>query len=619
MQLNDQQEKVVANTEGPVMVISCAGSGKTTVILERVKKIIDNGVLAQHILVTTFSKAAAEEMEKRFEKKYQNKNVKFSTIHSVCYSILVNAYNINATSILKVSEKKAFLLEKYLELEKIHGKEFSGKYKDFDDYYKDIELTISGYMAQIYRENIADYEDVITDRYVKDIYGCYIKFKKKNGKLDYDDMIIETHKCLKVRQDVAEYWQSVFRYITIDEFQDTSILQSEIFYILAGKNKNICVVGDDDQSIYSFRNVDGEIFSYFLEQYPDAKQIYMETNYRSCKKIISLSERLIKNNKKRFSKSFYVNREEEVSVVANLVKGDAEQTTEVINQIKKAVQSGKKYNEIAILYRVKKEGISICNRLQLENIPFYTKELPENIHSSMVYQDIKAYYRLANDIWDVTDLSRIINRPMRYIKPAILPRGTMDKRVILFECTKNVLDGNQKESIKTQIDRLFLDLDCMKDLKPHELMLYLRDKMKYREALVHFADFIKVDATTFLSQFDELLAESERFETMAEWNSYVEECKKTLMKNIEKNKKEGVFLSTFHGAKGLEWDSVFIISANEGTTPLMRNNEIENPEEERRLFYVAMTRAMSDLRIFAFEDENAEKGSCRSRYFQEIF
>jgi DNA helicase-2/ATP-dependent DNA helicase PcrA len=154
----------------------------------------------------------------------------------------------------------------------------------------------------------------------------------------------------------------------------------------------------------------------------------------------------------------------------------------------------------------------------------------------------------------------------------------------------------------------------MRDLKPYDLMLYLRDRMKYRESLVHFADFIKADATTFLSQFDELLIESERFETMTEWNDYVEECKKTLLKNIEKNKKEGVFLSTFHGAKGLEWELVFIISANEGTTPLMRNSEIENPEEERRLFYVAMTRAMSDLRIFAFEE-----GNCKTRYFQEIF
>lgn len=616
MKLSEQQKLVVANTEGPVMVISCAGSGKTTVILERVKKIIDSGTLAQNILVTTFSKAAAEEMGKRFAEKYHNNNVKFSTIHSVCYSILANAYKINASSILKVSEKKTFLLEKFSELEKAYGKDFSGKYKDFDDYYKDIELTISGYMSKIYREKIADFEDVITDKYEKEIYGGYQKFKKRNGKLDYDDLIIETHKCLTIRKEVAEYWQSVFHYITIDEFQDTSILQSEIFYILSNKSKNICVVGDDDQSIYSFRDADGEIFSCFLEQYPDAKRINMETNYRSCKRIISLSEKLIRNNKKRFQKSFYANRAEMGQVAANFVKDDAEQTTEIVNQIKQEVKLGKKYNEIAILYRVKKEAISICNRLQLEDIPFYTRELPENIHSSMVYQDIKAYYRLANDIWDNSDLRRIINRPTRYIKPDLVPIGTMDKRIVLHECTKNISDGNQKEKIKMQIDRLFLDLDYMRELKPYDLMLYLRDKMKYREALIGFADFIKADTAMFLAQFDELLIESERFETMMEWNDYVEECKNSLIKNIEKNKKEGVFLSTFHGAKGLEWDTVFIISANEGTTPLMRNNEIENPEEERRLFYVAMTRAMNDLRILGFNEEN---GNCKSRYFQEIF
>lgn len=619
MIFNDQQQEAINSIVGPVMVISCAGSGKTTVILERVKKIIDSGVDSKKILVTTFSKAAAEEMGTRFSKKYLNNNIKFCTIHSICYSILSQTYNLNSSAILKSSEKKHFFYDMFIELQKKYDKDILGRYKDFDDYYKHIELILSGYMSKIYREKIECIDEVIDDDFLKDIYISYKKFKNKNGKLDYDDMIIEAHKCLMVNEGVANYWKNEYEYIIIDEFQDTSVLQSEIFYILAENTRNICVVGDDDQSIYSFRDVDDEIFKYFLKEYPEAKKIYMETNYRSCQKIVSLSEKLIRNNKKRFMKKFRINKKELGNVETIVVGSDVEQTEAVIREIKKSLESGKDYNEIAILYRLKKEAVSICNRLQLENIPFYTKEIPENIHSGMVYSDIKAYYRLANDIGDVSDLRRIINRPTRYISSSSISKGVLNKTLLLQECIKNVSDGERRENIKKQIDKLFFDLEKMNNLKPHDLMLYLRDEVKYRDGLIDFANFIKMDTSSFITHFDELLAESEKFETMDDWNAYIEECKNTLFKKLQENKRNGVFLTTFHGAKGLEWNTVFIISANDGTTPLVRDNEIENPEEERRLFYVAMTRAVEELRIFCCENEEAGFSLSTTRYFKEIF
>lgn len=611
---NKEQKEAIRSINGPVMVISCAGSGKTTVILERTNRIIQSGIPSENILVVTFSKMAATQMQERFLEKYQNHSVKFATIHSICYSVLVKAYSLRVESILSASEKRAFFQEQYAKIRNTNDSDFKQRYQDVDDFYKDIELKISGFMSLMYKKE-ANYEDIITDKEERGIFCSYVEFKETSGKLDFDDMIIKCHEYLKGNEEARDYWSNIFQYIMIDEYQDTTILQAEIFFMLA-KEQNICVVGDDDQSIYSFRDADSKIFQRFLEEYPKARQIFLETNYRSQPQIITLGANLIRHNKERFLKTFRTFKNGNAKIVNFAVEDSMEQAKKIVEFIRAYEKRNISLYNIAILYRVKNEASIICNQLVSEKIPFYTKEPPGDIHKNMVYQDIKAYYRLANDLWGRTDLRRIINRPKRYIKAEAVSNCGLNKQEIINRCIKNILDGEQKERINKIINQLFLDLNNLKGKTPKEFMQYLLTNMQYRDCLIEYANFLKVDSRTFTNEFDALMEEAKKFQTMLEWDNYVEEYEKELITSMEENKKKGVYLSTFHSAKGLEWDNVIIISANEGITPLKRRDVIENPEEERRLFYVAITRAKEELFILHFKEKN---GVATSRYISELY
>lgn len=618
MEFNIEQTDAINSISGPVMVISCPGSGKTSVLVERTNKIIQSGVSSNRILVATFSKPAATEMKEKFQKKHNNGDVKFLTIHAVCYKILENEIGLTRTSVLDDPEKEDFFRDIYAELEK-KDVSFKEQYNDFDNFYTDMKSRLGRYKILKYRDSLLTQEKLKTDDYVGIVYSAYERFKNEVKKIDFDDMIIECHKCLKDKSDLLANWQKEFEYIMIDEYQDTNVLQAEIFFMLAGKTKNICVVGDDDQSIYSFRDSDSMIFKKFSEEYPERKEIRLKINYRSKPKIVKLASCLIRHNLDRMAKEFQPNKKGDSKVETATVDGGIGQATEVVRIIEEYKKKNIPLKSIAILFRVKKEASLVCNRLQAEKIPFFTKDLPKDLHNEMVFKDIKAYYRLANDLWGNTDLSKIINRPKRYIKKEAVMNCGLNKAEILKKCTRGVQDGEKKEQINKVIEQLFYDLKVLRGKKPSEFMKYLKDNMKYRDALEDHANYFKIEPKKILDQFDELLIESEKFDTMVEWDNYASECRKLIKKEMEKNKEKGVYLSTFHSSKGLEWDNVIIISANDGVTPLKRGREeIENPEEERRLFYVAMTRAAKELTILYFKSDSVECIS-PTRYIAEMY
>ncbi len=625
---NEQQQQAIGSIHGPVMVISCAGSGKTSVILERTNAIIKSGVLPRKILVVTFSKAATLEMKKRFIRKYGNQDVKFSTIHSICYFILRDSYGLQGSAVLDAGDKNVFLRDEYIRLRREYaGHEENGaasyikKYKDWGDFCKDISHRISEFMTRMYEKKLDSCKDLkretdlAPDPDELDVFSSYLRFKEAGGKIDYDDIIIECHKCLSTRPDVLGRWQETYHYIMIDEFQDTTVLQAEIFFMLAG-TRNICVVGDDDQSIYSFRHVDGAIFHKFLKQYKDAKQVFMETNYRSEPEIITHAERLITHNVKRFRKHFKPFRTGHAKINISGAEDSIVQTDLVVNLIREYENRGIPLSDIAILYRIKNEAMITCSRLLAERIPFYTKEPPEDIHDGLVFKDIKAYYRLANDIWGKSDLRRIINRPSRHIKASLVANCEPARRMVIVAATGGIYDVEYKELVAGAVNRLFDDLEKLRGKTPGEFMKYLHEDMGYREYLSRYADFIRAEPRTFLDSFDELAKEAERFNTMPEWSRFARECRDEMYKRMEENKKKGVYLSTFHSSKGLEWENVIILSANDDVTPLVRDNTIQNPEEERRLFYVAMTRAREGLNILYTKGDSSKR--IPSRYIREM-
>lgn len=607
---NEAQIQAITTTQGPVMVISCAGSGKTTVILERTARILKQTGRPGRILVVTFSKAAATEMELRFQEKYGVSGVRFATIHSICYSVLASTYGLKADAILKESERRQFF-RMVQESLMARGTEVS---EDFDEFYQEITSVISRVAARAEGSvsgNIC--EDPEKRKVYQRILEDYTAYKKQNRKVDFDDMILLCYRCLKGNSQVLAYWQGIFDHVLIDEYQDTSALQAQIFFLLCEKHRNLCVVGDDDQAIYGFRGADSSIFLKFQQQYPDCRKIFMTVNYRSLPQIVRRSAAVIGHNRQRFSKEFRTAREGVGRIQIIRCGSDLKQVEAVLKGVDEALKNGLPLKDMAVLYRVKREASSLVNRLLLEGIPFYTRELPQDIHKGMVYQDVMAYYRLANRMEVQGDLQRIINRPKRYLKQQLVRDCKLDRNQLYQACIRDAVSPREYDRINDTVNQLFLDLRNLKSLSPSSFLEYLDKDMGYVESMKDYAQYRKISSEEMERDYAALTAEARGFQDMAQWKAYVEETGSRGFVPDE----NGLYLSTFHGAKGLEWKKVWIISADEKVTPYFKEGEYQDLEEERRLFYVAMTRARDELQILTTSGKDRKKREM-SRFVEEM-
>lgn len=608
---NEAQIQAITTIQGPVMVISCAGSGKTTVILERTARILQLTGRPGRILVVTFSKAAATEMEERFREKYGAGGVRFSTIHSICYSVLASTYGLKADAILKESERRQFFRSVQESL-MTRGTEIT---EDFDEFYQEITSVIGRVASRAESSNISSNicDDAEKRKVYQRILEEYTVYKKQNRKVDFDDMILLCYRCLKGNSQVLAYWQGIFDYVLIDEYQDTSALQAQIFFLLCEKHRNLCVVGDDDQAIYGFRGADSSIFLKFQQQYPDCRKIFMTVNYRSLPQIVRRSAAVIGHNGQRFAKEFQTAREGSGKIQIIRCGSDLKQVEAVLRGVDEAMKKGLPLKDMAVLYRVKREAALLVNRLLLEGIPFYTRELPLDIHKGMVYQDVMAYYRLANRIEMHGDLQRIINRPKRYLKQQLVRDCRLDRNQLYQACIRDAVSPGEYDRINDTVNRFFLDLRNLKGLSPSSFLEYLDKDMGYVESLKEYAEYRKISSEEMERDYAALAAETKGFQNMAQWLAYVEE---TGSKGFVPDE-NGLYLSTFHGAKGLEWKKVWILSADEKVTPHLKEGEYQDIEEERRLFYVAMTRARDELQILTTSGKERGKRKM-SRFVEEM-
>lgn len=597
------QKTAIETIDNPLMIVSTAGSGKTSVIVARANQIVKSGVKPYRILVVTFSKMAALEMQQRYADWYGEAGVRFSTIHSLCYSVLARAFSITGDSIVKESDKRLFFTNMH---RKLLYQKISGTPADFEEFYSDSQ----NYMSAKAEADYLGESKKGKERYLDLVYNEYVRYKTENRKIDFDDMILQCHKRLSGNLADLQYWSSVFDYVMVDEFQDTSRIQAEILYMIV--KKNICVVGDDDQSIYGFRGADAEVFYDFLGRFPNCIKVYLDTNYRSVPGIVNMAHKVIRNNQNRLEKTIQANREGKHAV--RIVKNDTDisQIQLVLEEIEQHLKDGGARNEIAILYRTKKEAATLVSALQVNRIPFYAKDMPEDVHYSLCYKDLLAYYRLALGHGFNEDLVQIINRPKRYIKVNNIKGCPVDRNE-LYKALTRECSVRDADRINDTINDLFLDLRNLQSLKkPNQFLYYLENNMKYLESLTEYTDFVGGDAKIAIREYEAMKNEAENFESMEEWYQYVtngDYRKEFDMAN-------GVCLSTFHSAKGLEWKKVILLSANEGVTPYKYKGRIENIEEERRLFYVAMTRAKDDL-IISYVSKDT-KAKDRSRFICEI-
>lgn len=607
MEYNEVQKKAISHKDGPMMVLAGPGSGKTAVIVKRVLKLIEGyQVSPEQILVITFSKAASIEMKERFfslckEKRYP---VQFGTFHAVFFHILRTAYHYNSGNIVNPILKRRFLEEAIAET--------SYEVEELGEFVEDVEREIS----LVKSEGIAieHYFSVNSPEEIfRSIYRGYEARMRNHRQIDFDDMIVYTYDLLRKRQDILAGWQRKFTYILVDEFQDINRLQYENLKLLAAPENNLFIVGDDDQSIYGFRGAKPDIMLHFPREFVGARQVILNTNYRCTNEILHAAQRLISHNKKRYSKQLTAFRGKGGAVHIVKCKDLLKEKRILTDKILEDIQSHIAYHEIAVLFRTNQQVASIAGSLLERNIPFVMKEGIPNLFEHFIAKDIIAYIKLGMGERNRAHFLRIANRPKRYMN-----REVFAETEISFADIYSFF--HDKPWMEEYIDRFQEDVIELKFLTPYTAIDYIRKGIGYDDYIREYAAFRGVKADDWLEVLDDLQASAKGKKDYEEWFQYIDEYGDKLRQDSEKRKDEyveGVQLLTMHGAKGLEFESVYIADVNEGVTPYRKAVLEEEIEEERRMFYVAMTRAKGKLTLFYLE-ERYNKEVEPSRFLAEI-
>lgn len=607
MGFNEAQTKAICHKNGPAMVLAGPGSGKTLVITRRVEYLIKKyGVRPEQILVITFTKAAAKEMRERFARitKEDRFPVTFGTFHGIYYGILKWAYRMNASNIFSEEEKMMLLREVIagMELEIEDEKEFLQGIASEIGQIKNNRLSLEEYESSN-----------CSDQMFCQIYEEYERRRKLLKKIDFDDMLVLCYELFQKRPDILQMWQKKFQYILIDEFQDINQVQYDVIRMLALPENNLFIVGDDDQSIYRFRGARPEIMLGFSKDYPNAKSIILDVNYRSTKAVVSAARRVIERNKNRYQKEIITVNEQGDNVHIQEVRHPVEESHYVREQIAKAVAAGTEPSQIAVLYRTNTEPRALVETFMEYHIPFQMKEHLPNLYEHFIGRDFQAYMRMALGGRDRGDFLMIMNRPNRYIG-----RDSVDRGEISFENLRKYY--MEKDWMVDRIDQLEVDLKVIRRMTPYAAIQYIRKSVGYDLFLNEYAIKRKMKLEDLQELIREMEERAKEFKTIEEWFAHIEKYTEELrLQAVTRTEnRNAVSLMTFHAAKGLEYDTVFIIGANEDVTPYKKAELPEEMEEERRMFYVAMTRAKKHLTISYVREKNG-KAMEQSRFLGELF
>lgn len=589
------------------MVLAGPGSGKTTVTTYRTKRLIEQaGVHPGNILVITFTKAAAKEMEQRFQSIMGEGNfpVTFGTFHAVFFKILKYAYHYSAANILR-EEEKYQLIRELVEKEDL-------EIEDIKDFLSSIIGEISAVKGDL--TSVENYYSAnCSDDVFRRIYYGYDEKLRCMNKVDFDDMLILCYDLLKARKDILALWQKKYKYILIDEFQDINRVQYEIMKMLALPENNLFIVGDDDQSIYRFRGARPEIMLNFHKDYKDCRQIILEENYRSTGEIVAASCRLIKHNQKRFEKKVHSCQEMGAKVSYLGFQDQKLQNQCIIQKIQEHYRRGGQYRDIAVLFRTNLDPRFLVNQLMEHNIPFYMKDVMPNIFEHFIGKDLLTYMEMAAGSKKRSDFLQIMNHPKRYIS-----RDALQHEEIEF--ARLYTYYRDKQWMLERLEKFEYDLNFIKTMPPYAAITYIRQGIGYDEYLKDYAEFRRMNVEELLEVVQQLEESAKGFSTLGEWKSYIQVYSEELIRQSRESKnreKDAVELVTMHSAKGLEYEIVFLPDAVEGVTPHGKAILEEEIEEERRLFYVAVTRAKKQLYVYHTE-QRFHKPVTVSRFVSEL-
>ena len=582
--LNEQQLKAVNTIDGPVLSIACPGSGKTTMLIERTHHMITSGIAPEKILVISFTQTAAKEMRKRYAEKYGHAPVTFGTIHSFCYAILRSEKGYTNENILSPSESWEFFSDML--------KQFRFPFSEIEDKVKAVQTEIGVVKNAELDPRRYEAESVSREQFLT-ILSEYEKFKHSKNKLDFDDMLVEAKRILFENGAVLKKWATRFDYIMVDEFQDTNKLQADIIYRIAKSGKrNLCVVGDDDQSLYKFRAADNRIFKLFTKEFPEAQVVHLDTNYRSLPGIIECAGSLIGHNRDRLKKDFKPFRTGDATIEHISCGTDNDMAKIVADEIEKLIKEGEDPKEIAVLYRINQLNQYLVNELMDKGIEFHVSEPPKDYHKDFMFYDVKKYYDFCCGKENKEILRVVLTHPTHYFK-----KGVFDNCDSLKSCqaVARMLKDDRKGSMYiSSLSQIQRDREELKKRKtPREFLSYILYSMGYLKWLNEYASYMEKDFTEFYNNVMLLKKEAERFSSMKEWFDYANEYQEMI--RSKKDIPDGVSLCTFHAAKGQEYKHVFIINADDKYCPMQMDGSDE--EEERRCFYVAMTRAKDHLAV----------------------
>ena len=587
---NKGQMEAIRHFRGPALVLAGPGSGKTRVITYRTKYLIEqHRVEPSSILVITFTKAAAMEMKQRFQRMNDRKyvTVNFGTFHAVFFGILRHAYGYSVDNIMKEEQKMRFFKE-----------EISHMNLEIEDEAEFIQ-NISGEISRVKneRKNILEYEALSCDaRSFRKLFQNYDNLLRRQNLIDFDDMLVYTYELLTQRKDILKAWQNKFQYILIDETQDMNQLQYDIVKLLAAPKNNLFMVGDDDQSIYRFRGARPEIMLGFEKDYPEAKKIVLDTNYRSRKQIVELAMKLINHNENRFAKEVKASRAEGSPVVTAVFQNQKDEYDCMIEKILYYHRQGGNYSDIAVLCRTNRQPGAFAEKLMEYNIPFQMKDVIPNVYDHWIAKNVMTYLRLGKGSNKRSDLLQVLNKPLRYIS-----RECLEDEIISWDVMLQYYED--KPWMCDRIETLEHDLKMMRNMNPYGAIHYIRHVIGYEQYLRDYALDHRLKVEELLEVLEEIQESAKEYETLEQWQKHIEEYGQNLEKQQrERENQDGVIICTMHSSKGLEFPIVFIPDANEGITPYQKAMLKEEIEEERRLFYVAMTRARELLYIFSIKE-----------------
>ena len=596
MRISEAQSRAIAHGEGPAMVLAGPGSGKTLVITNRTKYLIEHyGVRPEEILVITFTKAAAAQMRERFEQLTGGKRyrVTFGTFHAVFFQILKYAYHYTASNILREEQKYRILGEiaDYMKLEFEDEKEFLSDLASEISLVKNEQIPLEHY-----------YSTNCSEENFRKIFQMYQNRLQRSNQIDFDDMLVYCNALFRERKDILAQWQRHFRYILVDEFQDINQLQYGVVRLLAQPEDNLFIVGDDDQSIYRFRGAKPEIMLNFRKDYPEADVILLDQNFRSVAAITEAAGIVIRENKNRYEKDIKCSARQGEAVELRYFQGQEQEALYLIKSIRDAIKTGYQYSDLAILTRTNTGGRYIAEKLMEFEIPFQMRDRMPNLYDHWIAEDLLAYLRLALGIRERRDFLRIMNRPKRYIS-----RDCVDTPAFDFERLRTWYDD--KPWMVQRIDKLENDLMHLKNMRPYAAVNFIRHGMEYENYIKEYAGYRRIKEEELLDVLEELQESARTFKTHLEWFEHIQEYRCTLEQQQTERDGEGdaVILSTLHSAKGLEFTEVYLPDINEDMIPHRKAVLEADIEEERRLFYVGMTRAKKRLHLFYLKERYGKR------------